>query len=182
MTYNNFLHEYRPYTFNNGDLVSLHSEQARHLINTHAQEGFILVPTSSEQIAGMIDVIKDTCFSYLPLYQRSETQLDAELNEYDYQRYLMIFNFNSGYNIHQVGTTQDLTMLFDLALELTLQFGYDSFLFQAPEHSLLRFDNNGNPIDLKAMFPFLQCYINPSPACYSERVVRAGTKEIFLSR
>ena len=62
MIYNNFLHEYRPYTFNNGDLVSLHLEQVRHLINTHAQEGFILVPTSSEQIAGMIDVIKDTCF------------------------------------------------------------------------------------------------------------------------
>lgn len=29
---------------------------------------------------------------------------------------------------------------------------------------------------------FVGCYINPAPACYSERVTRAGTKEIFLSR
>ena len=35
---------------------------------------------------------------------------------------------------------------------------------------------------MKIADAFVGCYINPAPGCYSERVTRAGTKEIFLSR
>lgn len=231
MTYNNFLHEYRSQTCNISNVVSMNDEHATKLFKQCSKHGYILIGTDTEHISKMINILKQSNYSYMPVYARFIKYEDMFHQVFDYERALIIFNYHHGYNIHQEGNADTLKGLFELGKSLVEQFSQDFFLYQDPEQPLLCLYKDGNPCSLYGLLgnmdsqnfnefthpfwvafrdrfasrkaakgapdrlwmkmlsrqmeiadAFVGCYINPAPACYSERVTRAGTKEIFLSR
>ena len=227
----NFLNEcYSVKTNNKGDLVSLNEVNARSLIDRHTADGYVIIspcrggadfgldpndPRQRERLADInhkrvkefVDILKQTDFSYTPVYGGFIENKGKENEENVYERSFVV------YNHHKDGSVGDFGELRQFALDMARKYNQDSVLIQEPNGKPQYVKQNGEVdfgfdgdiafndlsqeyfTDLhknshKTMgddssptrFSFLESYINPAPQCYGERVSRARNGEIFLTR
>ena len=227
----NFLNEcYSEKTNNKGDLVSLNEVNARSLIDRHTADGYVIIspcrggadfgldpndPRQRERLADInhkrvkefVDILKQTDFSYTPVYGGFIENKGKENEENVYERSFVV------YNHHKDGSVGDFGELRQFALDMARKYNQDSVLIQEPNGKPQYVKQNGEVdfgfdgdiafndlsqeyfTDLhknshKTMgddssptrFSFLESYINPAPQCYGERVSRARNGEIFLTR
>lgn len=231
MAIKNFLNEcYSEKTNNKGDLVSLNEVNARSLIDRHTADGYVIIspcrggadfgldpndPRQRERLADInhkrvkefVDILKQTDFSYTPVYGGFIENKGKENEENVYERSFVV------YNHHKDGSVGDFGELRQFALDMARKYNQDSVLIQEPNGKPQYVKQNGEVdfgfdgdiafndlsqeyfTDLhknshKTMgddssptrFSFLESYINPAPQCYGERVSRARNGEIFLTR
>lgn len=227
----NFLNEcYSEKTSNKGDIVSLNEVNARSLIDRHTADGYVIIspcrggadfgldpndPRQRERLADInhkrvkefVDILKQTDFSYTPVYCGFIENKGKENEENVYERSFVV------YNHHKDGSVGDFGELRQFALDMARKYNQDSVLIQEPNGKPQYVKQNGEVdfgfdgdiafndlsqeyfTDLhknshKTMgddssptrFSFLESYINPAPQCYGERVSRARNGEIFLTR
>lgn len=227
----NFLNEcYSEKTSNKGDIVSLNEVNARSLIDRHTADGYVIIspcrggadfgldpndPRQRERLADInhkrvkefVDILKQTDFSYTPVYGGFIENKGKENEENVYERSFVV------YNHHKDGSVGDFGELRQFALDMARKYNQDSVLIQEPNGKPQYVKQNGEVdfgfdgdiafndlsqeyfTDLhknshKTMgddssptrFSFLESYINPAPQCYGERVSRARNGEIFLTR
>ena len=227
----NFLTEcYSERTSNKGDLVSLNEVNARSLIDRHTADGYIIVspcrggadfgldpndPRQRERLADInrkrvkefVGILKQTDFSYTPVYGGFIENQGTPNEENVYVRSFVV------YNHHKDGSVGDFDELYQFALDMARKYNQDSVLIHEPNGKPKYVKQNGEVdfgfdgdvafndlsqeffTDLhknthKTMgdgsrptrFSFLESYINPAPQCYGERVSRARNGEIFLTR
>ena len=151
--------------------------------------------------------MKQTDFSYTPVYGGFIENKGKENEENVYKRSFVV------YNHHKDGSVGDFGELRQFALDMVRKYNQDSVLIQEPNGKPqyvkqkgevdFGFDGDIAFNDLsqeyftdlhknshKTMgddssptrFSFLESYINPAPQCYGERVSRARNGEIFLTR
>ncbi len=227
----NFLNEcYSEKTNNRADLVSLNEVNARSLIDRHTADGYVIIspcrggadfgldpndPRQKEILADInhkrvkefVNILKQTDFSYTPVYGGFIENKGKENEENVYERSFVV------YNHHKDGSVGDFEELRQFALDMARKYNWDSVLIQEPNGKPQYVKQNGEVdfgfdgdiafndlsqeyfTDLhknshKTMgddssptrFSFLESYINPAPQCYGERVSRARNGEIFLTR
>ena len=175
--FNNFLADYRSCTGNNAPLVSMGEERVKNLFERCSKAGFIVLEgLSREQICEIIEILKETKFSFMPIYRKLDNGGETPL----FERGVVVFNYNSCGSILVEGTKKDL---FAFGQRLAKQFDKESFLFETENGVLSRFDGEGSAVGCedKGLF-FNGCFVNPAPQCYSERHIRYLRREIFLSR
>ena len=227
----NFLNEcYSEKTSNKGDIVSLNEVNARSLIDRHTADGYVIIspcrggadfgldpndPRQRERLADInhkrvkefVDILKQTDFSYTPVYGGFIENKGKENEENVYKSSFVV------YNHHKDGSVGDFGELRQFALDMVRKYNQDSVLIQEPNGKPQYVKQNGEVdfgfdgdiafndlsqeyfTDLhknshKTMgddssptrFSFLESYINPAPQCYGERVSRARNGEIFLTR
>lgn len=161
MTKKNFLDDYISGIFNNDNLVSMRDGRPALVFGNYAQHGYIIIsPCSSmddadaiPHIRTMIDSIRQTKYSYMPVYARFIKDADIYHEEHVYVKAIVIFNYNHGHDwktgcqIKRPGTAETLKNLLDLGIELAKQFHQREFLYKAPLQQLQAIDQNGNLID-----------------------------------
>ena len=227
----NFLNEcYSEKTNNRADLVSLNEVNARSLIDRHTADGYVIIspcrggadfgldpndPRQKEMLADInhkrvkefVNILKQTDFSYTPVYGGFIENKGKENEENVYERSFVV------YNHHKDGSVGDFEELRQFALDMARKYNQDSVLIQEPNGKPQYVKQDGEVdfgfdgdiafndlsqeyfTDLhknshKTMgddssptrFSFLESYINPAPQCYGERVSRARNGEIFLTR
>lgn len=218
----NFLNEcYSEKTSNKGDIVSLNEVNARSLIDRHTADGYVIIspcrggadfgldpndPRQRERLADInhkrvkefVDILKQTDFSYTPVYGGFIENKGKENEENAYKRSFVV------YNHHKDGSVGDFGELRQFALDMARKYNQDSVLIQEPNGKPQYVKQNGEVdfgfdgdiafndlsqeyfTDLHknspTRFSFLESYINPAPQCYGERVSRARNGEIFLTR
>ena len=161
MTKKNFLDDYISGIFNNDNLVSMRDGRTPLVFGKYAQHGYIIIsPCSSmndadaiPHIRTMIDSIRQTKYSYMPVYARFIKDADIYHEEHVYVKAIVIFNYNHGHDwktgcqIKRPGTAETLKNLLDFGIELAKQFHQREFLYKAPHQQLQAIDQNGNLID-----------------------------------
>lgn len=175
-TFNNFLEDYR-FTTNKAPLVSMEEECVKNLFERCSKAGFIVLEgLSREQICEVIEIVKETKSSFMPIYRNLDSDSEMPLFERD----VVVFNYNSRGDTKVEDSNEDL---FAFGERLMQQFDKDSFWSDAENGVLRRFDREGSEIGCedKGLF-FKGCFVNPAPQCYSERHIRYLRREIFLSR
>jgi hypothetical protein len=227
----NFLGEcYSEKTSNKANLVSLNEVNAKTLIDRHSKDGYVIISPcrggadfgldpsnpedkeklahiNNERIKDLVNILKQSDFSYTPTYGGFIENQGTPDEENVYERSFVV------YNHHKDGSVGDFKELYDFALAMAKKYNQDSVLIKAP---------NGNPEYVKqdgevdfgfdgnvafndaqqayftdlhkntdkydmtnrkpTRFSFLESYINPAPQCYGERISRARNGEIFLSK
>ena len=112
----NFLKEYRKDTVNNAELVSINEINAKTLISRHSKDGYIVISpcrgaddfkgiinpnqSSNEQLAAinnkrineMIAIIKNSGYSYTPVYGGFIENLGTDKETNVYERSFVIYN------------------------------------------------------------------------------------------
>lgn len=226
----NFLAEcYSEKTSNKANLVSLNEVNAKSLIDRHSKDGYVIIspcrggadfgldpsnPQEKEQLAHinnerikeLVNILKQSDFSYTPTYGGFIENQGEDNEENVYERSFVV------YNHHKDGSVGDFKELYDFALEMAKKYNQDSVLVKAPNGKPeyvkqdgevdFGFDGdvafndaqqtyftdlhkNTDKYDMKnrkpTRFSFLECYINPAPQCYGERISRARNGEIFLN-
>ena len=225
MAIKNFLNEcYSEKTGNKGDLVSLNEVNARSLIDRHTADGYVIIspcrggadfgldpndPRQRERLADInhkrvkefVDILKQTDFSYTPVYGGFIENKGKENEENVYERSFVV------YNHHKDGSVGDFGELRQFALDMArkynqepngkpqyvkqngeVDFGFDGdiafndlsqeYFTDLHKNSHKTMGDDSSP----TRFSFLESYINPAPQCYGERVSRARNGEIFLTR
>lgn len=161
MTKKNFLDDYISGIFNNDNLVSMRDGRTALVFGNYAQHGYIIIsPCSSmndadaiPHIRTMIDSIRQTKYSYMPVYARFIKDADIYHEEHVYVKAIAIFNYNHGHDwktgcqIKRPGSAETLKNLLDFGIELAKQFHQREFLYKAPHQLLQAIDQNGNLID-----------------------------------
>ena len=228
---NNFLHEYRPHTYNNGKKVSINEVNAKTLLQRHSGNGYIVISPchayteygispddprrdekaaeeNNKRIRKLIVQIKNSGYSYTPVYGGFIEGMDTDYPQIVYERSFVIYNQDRN------GNTGDIRKLFDFGVALSKEYNQDSFLFKSPDNDPQWITKDGkvessfkgtatfndysqefftdlhkNTQKYKGQsdrrptrFSFTEAYINPAPQCYPERVVRAMSGEVFLTR
>ena len=131
--FNNFLVDYR-FTFNNASLVSMGEERVKNLFERCSKARFIVLEgLSREQICEIIEILKDTKFSFMPIYRKLDSGGETPL----FERSVVVFNYNSRSSTLVEGTKKDL---FAFGQELVKQFDKERFWFGAENESLRCFD------------------------------------------
>lgn len=226
---NNFLWEFRPHTMNNGNLVSINEVNAKTLLDRHSENGFIVVspcrgyadfdidpnkPNASQKLAEInnqrikecISLIKQSGFSYTPVYGGFIENQGTENEQSVYERSFII------YNNKKSETITDFKKLYDFGIELARKYNQDSILVKAPNEPPRYITQNGD-IDMEfsgkttfndlsqeyftdlhkntdkfknidnrkpTRFSYVESYVNPGPQCYSEAHTRSLNGEIFI--
>jgi hypothetical protein len=225
----NFLNEIKGGTQNNAPMVSLNELNAKSLINRHTKDGYVIVspcrgaddfgldknnPTDVQKLSNInkqrirefIDILKQSGFSYTPVYGGFIENKGEENEEHVYERSFVIYPYDKN------GNLREFNELYDFALEMCRKYNQDSVLVAKPNETpkYITKDNNvdmefsgdvtfndvsqeyftdlhknTNKYDMTnrkpTRFTFEGCYLNPSPQCYSERHVRYLMGEKFLS-
>ena len=227
----NFLKEYRKDTVNNADLVSINEINAKTLISRHSKDGYIVISpcrgaddfkdiinpnqSSTEQLAAInnkrikeiIAIIKNSGYSYTPVYGGFIENLGTDKETNVYERSFVIYNHDKN------GNVGDFKQLYGLGIQLAKKFNQDSFLCQAPNENPKYITQNGN-VDVEfdnnklafndisqeyftdlhkntdkfknadkrtpTRFSYTECFINPSPQCLSESHARRINNEVTL--
>ncbi len=162
---NNFLWEYRPYTTNNGKMVSINEVNAKTLLNRHSENGFIAIspcrgfadfninpnePNAQQKLAEInnkrikecISLIKKSGFSYTPVYGGFIENQGTENEQNVYERSFIIYNNKKG------GETPDFKELYNFGIDLARRYNQDSVLVKAPGEPPRYITQNGD-IDME---------------------------------
>lgn len=167
-----------------------------------------LAHINKERVKDFIKILKQTDFSYTPTYGGFIENLGTENEQNVYERSFVIYNHHKD---GSVGDFKDLyqfalemakkynqdSVLIKAPTEnpkYIKQNGEEDFGFSdevkfndlSQEYftDLHKNTHKGGDISDKkpTRFSFMECYINPAPQCYGERISRARNGEIFLSR
>lgn len=227
---NNFLYEIRDNSANNAPMVSINELNAKSLIDRHSKDGYIVISpcrggadfgidTSTmegkqklnqinrERIKEFISILKETNFSYTPVYGGFIENKGSDDEETVYERSFIVYNRDKQ---GKVGNWKDL---YDFALEMTKKYNQDSVLIKAPNKNAEYVDREGNNqitfsdnvsfndisqdyfTDLhknthkykddmdkrqSTRFSYVESYINPAPQCLSESHLRYLNCEVFI--
>lgn len=227
---NNFIYEYKPNTANNADMVSINEVNAKTMLQRHGENGFIVIspcrgysdfninpnePNAQQKLAefnnkrikSIISQIKQSGYSYTPVYGGFIENIGTENEENVYERSFVIYNEKRG------GESGNITKLIEFGKDLAKQYNQDSFLLKAPGEKPKYITKDGdvdmefsgntsfndfsqeyftdlhknthkyrNDVNRKpTRFSYVESYVNPAPQCYSERHVRGLNGEIFLT-
>lgn len=226
---NNFLWEYRPQTTNNGKLISINEVNAKSLLDRHSENGFIAIspcrgfsdfnidpnePNAQQKLAEInnqrikecISLIKQSGFSYTPVYGGFIENQGTENEQNVYERSFIVYNNKRG------GMSGDFNELYNFGIELARKYNQDAILVKAPGEPPRYITQNGD-IDMEfsgkttfndlsqeyftdlhkntdkfkdvdkrkpTRFSYVESYINPGPQCYSESHTRYLNGEIFI--
>ena len=228
-TLNNFLSEYRPHTTNKAKKVSINEVNAKSMLDRHGENGFIVISPcrgclefglnpsdkrdkeklahiNKERVKDIINKIKDSGYSYTPVYGGFIENQGTENEESVYERSFVI------YNRDKRGNKLDMNNLFSFGLELANIYNQDSFLVKAPDDTPKYYRKDGSVtmefngkttfndvsqeyftdlhknthkfgnIDGRrpTRFSYVEAYINPGPQDLSEANVRYMMGEVFL--
>ena len=153
----------------------------------------------------MIEDIKQSNFSYTPIYGGFKENLGTDKETIVYERSFIV------YNKDKRGNNRDFDELFNLGIEMCRKYNQDSFLVQEPNENpkyikqdgSVDFEFSGGKVfndisqeyftDLHknthnsgdisnrepTRFSFTEAYVNPKPQCYSERHSRWLSGEVF---
>lgn len=227
----NFLNEYRPGTNNNANLVSINEVNAKTLLQRHGESGFIVISPcrgfadfnlnpndkqsvqklaeiNNKRVKQMIEQIKQSGYSYTPVYGGFIENIGTDNEQNVYERSFVIYNNKKG------GENGDVRNLLEFGKQLAKEYNQDSFLFKAPNEKPKYITKDGD-VDMEfsgntsfndfsqeyftdlhkntdkysnepnrkpTRFSYVESYINPAPQCYSERHVRSLNGEIFLNK
>ena len=174
-------------------LVSIAEPCAQRVINACAQSGYIIVspcekvwvdppfpeesPSErSEKTNAYAQLFKEMRitfklwkkYAWMPLYEKTITQKDNQTEVHTSLKAVVIFNYYHGLSVHEVGTQEDLAGLYQLGEKIAKLF--------TPEATVLRH----NTIE-ELHASYADCFLNPKPDCMSERIVRNGHGEAFIS-
>ncbi len=176
MTYNNFLHEYRPGIEYHANLRNINDVQVQHVFDKYSKFGYIIISPSASvaelrlyasdaelsakkndlnasRIREVIEILKKNRYSYMPVYARFVERADIFHEEHTYERAVIIFNYHTGRNvklgcdINQPGDAESLKGLVELGQELAEQFNQKCFLYQEPGQPMQYVYRNGNICD-----------------------------------
>lgn len=174
-------------------LVSIAEPCAQRVINECAQSGYIIIspcekvwvdpPFSeeniderSEQINTYAQLFKEMRiafklwkkYAWMPLYEKTIMQKDNQTEVHTSLKAVVIFNYYHGLSVHEVGTQEDIEGMYQLGDEIAKLF--------TPEATVLR----PNTIE-ELHASYADCFLNPKPDYMSERIVRNGHGEAFIS-
>lgn len=226
---NNFLAEMDFSSTNNSKLVSINETNAKRLIDRHSNNGFIAIspcrgyeefgidensPNKNQllsqankpRIQDMINRIKNSGFSYTPVFGGFIENKGEENEEVVYERSFIIYPYD------KQGNLRDFNELKEFGLELTNIYNQDSFLVKAPNESPCYIKKDGS-IDFEpgnnivfndfaqqyftdlhkntspnsksskpTRFTYLETYINPKPCSYNESYKRYFMGEVFIGK
>ena len=174
-------------------LVSIAEPCAQRVINACAQSGYIIVspcekvwvdpPCSKENTDQTTEQTKPyerlfkemsnafklkKKYAWMPLYEKTITQKGNQTEVPTSLKALVIFNYYHGLSVREVGTQEDLAGLYQLGEEIAKLF--------TPEATVIR------PNTIEELYAsYADCFLNPKPDCMSERIVRNGHGEAFIS-
>lgn len=224
----NFLNEIRE-TQNNAPMVSINEVNAKSLIDRHTKDGYIIISpcrgyadfglnpnTDKEKLASinrkrvreLIELIRESGFSYTPVYGGFVENQGTDQEEIVYERSFVV------YPLDRSGELQDFAELREFGIDMARRYNQDSVLVCEPNGTPAYVNQNGeidfelsnnmafndvsqtyftdlhkNTDKFKDMkdrkptrFSFVECYVNPKPQCYSERYLRDISGEIFISK
>ena len=158
---NNFLWEFRPYTTNNGKLVSINEVNVKSMLDRHSENGFIAIspcrgyadfdidpsePDAQQKLAEInnkrikecISLIKASGFSYTPVYGGFIENKGTDDEQNVYERSFII------YNNKKSGEVPDFKELYDFGIELARKYNQDSVLVKAPGEPPRYITQNGD--------------------------------------
>lgn len=226
---NNFLWEFRPHTTNNGKMISINEVNAKSMLDRHSENGFIAIspcrgytdfdidpsePNASQKLSEInnqrikecIRLIKESGFSYTPVYGGFIENKGTDDEQNVYERSFIVYNNKRG------GEVPYFKELYDFGIELARRYNQDSVLVKATGESPRYITQNGD-VDMEftgkttfndlsqeyftdmhkntdkfknikdrkpTRFSYVECYINPSPQCLSEAHTRAINGEVFI--
>ena len=224
----NFLHETRD-TFNNAPMVSINEVNAKSMIDRHSKDGYIIISPcrggadfglntnnpmekqklaqiNKERILSLIKQIKESGYSYTPVYGGFIENKGTPDEENVYERSFIVYNHD------RKGNVADFEKLKTLALKWCKEFNQDSVLVKEPGQPPRYLTKTGD-VDMEFMgdttfndyaqeyftdlhknihkykdedgrtptrFSFTEAYINPQPQCLSEAHSRFLSNEVFL--
>ena len=174
-------------------LVSITEPCAQRVINACAQSGYIIVSPCekvwvdppfpeenpsmrSEKANAYAQLFKEMRiafklwekYAWMPLYEKTITQKDNQTEVHTSLKAVVIFNYYHGLSVHEVGTQEDIEGMYQLGDEIAKLF--------TPEATVLR------PNTIEELYAsYADCFLNPKPHCMSERIVRNGHGEAFIS-
>ena len=226
----NMLGDYRKSTANHARMVSINEINAKTLISRHSENGYIVIspcrgmddfkdiirPNGNEEeqlssinrkrVDEIIPLIKQSGFSYTPVYGGFIENKGKPGQETVYERSFVIYSQNRD------GENMDFKKLYDFGIALAKKFNQDSFLCKAPNENPKYIPQNGD-VDTQfngklsfndlsqtyftdlhkntdkfddmdkrrpTRFSFIECYINPAPQCLSEAHTRYLSNEITI--
>lgn len=141
----NFIHEYKPSTCNNAELVSINEINAKTMLQKHGDSGFIVISPcrgyadfkldpnnaqskqklseiNNQRIRQMISQIKSSGYSYTPVYGGFIENAGTKDEESVYERSFVV------YNKRRDGSEGDMKKLIDFGQALAKEYNQDSFL------------------------------------------------------
>lgn len=174
-------------------LVSITEPCAQRVINACAQSGYIIVSPCekvwvdppfpeenpsmrSEKANAYAQLFKEMRiafklwekYAWMPLYEKTITQKDNQTEVQTSLKAVVIFNYYHGLSVREVGTQEDIEGMYQLGDEIAKLL--------TPEASVLR------PNTIEELYAsYADCFLNPKPHCMSERIVRNGHGEAFIS-
>ena len=226
---NNFLYEFRPHTLNNAMKVPITEVNAKSMLDKHGESGFIVVSPcrgysefginpsdkgASERLSAMnnkrireiISLIKNSGYSYTPVYGGFIENKGTSDEQNVYERSFVIYNHDKN------GNVGDMNKLVDFGLQMAKKYNQDSILVKAPGDKPKYITQNGD-IDMEfdskttfndmsqeyftdlhknthkfddtvnrkpTRFSYVESYINPAPMGLSEAHARYNSGEVFL--
>lgn len=223
----NFLKEIRGNTNNNAPLVSLNEINAKSLITKHSKNGYVIISpcrgynefnlnpnTDKEKLSAinnkrakeLIELIKESGFSYTPVYGGFIENQGEDNEENVYERSFIVYPYD------KKGNLKDFSLLYNFAISMAIRFNQDSVLIKEPNKNAKYIKQNGdtdfefgngisfndlnqtyftdlhkntnkfNDMDKRTptRFSFVECYINPAPQSLNESHIRWLNNEIFL--
>ena len=223
----NFLSEIRGQTKNNAPIVPITEVNAKSLIDKHSKSGYVILSpcrgyfdfnlnpnTDKEKLSSinnirireLIELIKESGFSYTPVYGGFIENQGEENEENVYERSFIIYPYN------KKGELMNFELLRDFAIEMGKRFNQDSVLIKEPNGNAKYVKQNGdidfefgdniefndltqtyftdlhkNTNKFKDMskrtptrFSFVESYINPAPQSLNESHSRWLNNEVFL--
>ena len=226
---NNFLCEFRPHTLNNAMKVSINEVNAKTMLSKHGESDFIavspcrgysdfginpsengaeerLAAINNQRIREIIGLIKNSGYSYTPVYGGFIENKGTDNEQNVYERSFVIYNHDRN------GNVGNMSKLIEFGLQLTKKYNQDSILVKSPGEKPKYITQNGE-IDIEfdgkttfndmsqdyftdlhknthkfkdsenrrpTRFSYVESYINPAPMGMSEAHSRHLNGEIFL--
>lgn len=226
----NFLYELRGQTTNNAEMVAINELNAKSLIGKHSTDGYVIIspcrgysdfgldrtnPLSrgelarinNERIRKFIQEIKESGYSYTPVYGGFIENKGEPDEEQVYERSFII------YNRDKEGNKKEFNELYEKALEWCKEYNQDSILVKTPNDPPKYIKGDGS-VDMEfsgdvsfndfaetyftdlhkntdkykddknrtpTRFTYTEAYINPAPQCLSEAHSRYLSSEVFIS-
>ena len=222
----NFLSEIRNNLSNNAEMVSINENNARRLLDKHTKDGYVVIspcrgfddfgidrdtPNANElltrankpRIEALIKAIKDSGFSYTPVYGGFIENLGTENEQNVYERSFIVYPYN------KKGELINFENLQKFAIKMCNIFNQDSVLIHAPNQKPTYVNRNGdvefelgdkrtfndytqeyftdlhkNTQGKKAKratrFSYTESYFNPAPQTLNESFIRKANNEIAL--
>lgn len=210
-------------------VVSINETNAKRMLDRHSKYGYIIISpcrgceefgiskedpqwkqklanANQQRIKDFINILKQTEYSYTPVYGGFIENFGTDQEENVYERSFMIYAHN------KQGKPSDIKGIFDFGKQMAQRYNQDSFLFKSPNEPPkyikpnrsvdLEFSGDASFNDFSqeyftdlhkntqkhsnktngkpTRFTFMEAYINPTSENFSARAPRHFKGEVFL--